>query len=196
MRGFCRELFSKINDFALQVSVFDLTKRLYDILAFATDQKVRDICRGHGPLVTCFAVARDLRFGGTLEEERHRHIQYSGELLHPACADPVGAFLVLLDLLEGKTDGITETRLGHSDHEPSHTDPRTHMLIGRLRSLRTRSWHRNPPLVVASESIAESFLRYNQLKVECPGMDESLSGVVRHSKIAQATSHLGHERPI
>src|ERR1700687_3370566 len=40
--------------------------------------------------------------GTALEQKRNRDLQYFGDLLDAACADPVGALFVFLNLLEGE----------------------------------------------------------------------------------------------
>ena len=40
---------------------------------------------------------------GTLKEKRHRHLEDLGNLLEPACSDPVRALLIFLNLLERET---------------------------------------------------------------------------------------------
>ena len=46
---------------------------------------------------------------GSLEEERHRHLQDVSDLLKTACADPVCALLVFLYLL-ATSDGLALTK--------------------------------------------------------------------------------------
>src|SRR3954452_13266645 len=73
--------------------------------------------------------------GRTFEEERDRHLQDNRYLLQSARADPVGAFLVLLDLLEGEAERVPELFLTHAQHHPAHTDPAADMLIDRVGHL-------------------------------------------------------------
>src|SRR5580658_2322308 len=57
MSGFSSELFRKFNDLALEFLVFDPTKRLYNILAFATAQKVMTYAGVTAPLVRALRLA-------------------------------------------------------------------------------------------------------------------------------------------
>src|SRR6266566_7994195 len=64
-----------------------------------------------------------------LVEERYRDLQDMRDLLQPARADTVGAPLVLLHLLEGKTERIAEFPLAHGEHPPPHAHAAADVLV-------------------------------------------------------------------
>src|SRR5580692_5693815 len=53
--------------------------------------------------------------------------------LQPAGADAVGAFFVFLHLLERQAELIGEPFLAHVQHEASHANTATDILVGRIR---------------------------------------------------------------
>jgi hypothetical protein len=55
--------------------------------------------------------------------------------MQAACADPVGALLVFLDLLEGQAERLAELLLAHADQHAAHAHPATHMPIDGVRRL-------------------------------------------------------------
>src|SRR6266852_1663545 len=56
------------------------------------------------------------------EENRNRDFQDRGDPLQPPRADPVGALLVFLNLLEGESKRITELLLRHLPLEPERAN--------------------------------------------------------------------------
>src|SRR5436190_15265765 len=95
------------------------------------------------------------------EKELYGHLQDIGNVLQAACPDPVGALLVLLDLLKRHAKCITELLLSDLKRISPHAQPAAHMRVGRLRLLpftssisrdyQRRSFHSNsfpetPPL--------------------------------------------------
>ena len=52
-----------------------------------------------------------------------------------AGTDTVGAALIFLDLLEGKTKGLAELFLGHAQKRAALTQAQTHMHIDRMRTI-------------------------------------------------------------
>src|SRR6266404_5553074 len=75
--------------------------------------------------------ARDAA-GSSLEQERYRHLEYFGDLLDAACSDPVGAFLVLLNLLEGETQSFAKLLLAHAEHDPAHAHTTADIFVNRV----------------------------------------------------------------
>src|SRR5580704_713592 len=69
-----------------------------------------------------------------LKEECYRNLKDMRNLLQPAGADAVGAFFVLLYLLEGQAESIPKLLLTHSDHHPPHANAAPHVLIDGVRS--------------------------------------------------------------
>jgi hypothetical protein len=60
-----------------------------------------------------------------------------GDLLQAARANAVHAFLVLLDLLKGQAEAISQGGLTESEHQASHADAAADLLVdqdGRLLS--------------------------------------------------------------
>jgi hypothetical protein len=70
-----------------------------------------------------------------LEEERHRYLQNVGDLLQPARPDAVRAFLVFLDLLEGKTECVAQLLLAHCEHHAAHAHPAANVSVDGVRGL-------------------------------------------------------------
>ena len=64
-----------------------------------------------------------------LEEERHRDLQDMGDVLQPARADAVGAFLVFLHLLKGDAERVPELGLAHAEHHAAHAHAAADVLI-------------------------------------------------------------------
>jgi hypothetical protein len=55
-----------------------------------------------------------------------------GQLMKAAGADPVGALLVLLDLLERQSQSIRQLHLAEAEHQSTHADTATDMLVYRV----------------------------------------------------------------
>ena len=53
--------------------------------------------------------------------------------MQPARADPVGATLVFLNLLEGQADGLPQPFLAQTEHVPTEPNSGTDMDIDRVR---------------------------------------------------------------
>ena len=70
--------------------------------------------------------------GHLVEEERYRHVENLGELKKPACADPIGASLVLLNLLEGDPHGLPKCCLAHAQQRAAQTNSAADMRINNL----------------------------------------------------------------
>jgi hypothetical protein len=65
------------------------------------------------------------------------------DLLQAARANTIGPLLVLLNLLERKTERIAELPLAHGEHQPPHTHPAADVLVDGIRHLALG--HRLPP---------------------------------------------------
>ena len=52
----------------------------------------------------------------SIEEKHHGHLQGTGNLLKPACANPIDAFLVFLNLLIGQIQSVAQVCLRHLEH--------------------------------------------------------------------------------
>jgi hypothetical protein len=53
--------------------------------------------------------------------------------VQPARADPVGAFLVLLNLLEGDAEQLAQALLAHADQGSPHADALSDVLVDGAR---------------------------------------------------------------
>ncbi len=62
----------------------------------------------------------------SLEKEMDGDLQCRRNQLELAGADPVEAFFILLDLLEGDTDFISQSLLAEAIHDPSDPNPLPH----------------------------------------------------------------------
>ena len=69
------------------------------------------------------------------EEERYRNIQNARNVLKTARADPVGSFFILLDLLEGDPEALSELFLAHAQHGAAKANPATDMNVDGVRFL-------------------------------------------------------------
>src|SRR5665213_938077 len=67
-----------------------------------------------------------------LEQERDRHLQYFRDLLDAACANPVGAFLVFLHLLERQPQCFAELFLAHAKHDTAHAHTTADIFVNRV----------------------------------------------------------------
>jgi hypothetical protein len=56
-------------------------------------------------------------------------------LLEPAGADPIGALLVFLDLLERQGKGVAKLLLAHCEHHATHAHPFSDMYINWICSV-------------------------------------------------------------
>ena len=73
--------------------------------------------------------------GRVLEEEGHRHIEDAGDMLEPAGTDAVGAFFVLLDLLECDPETLAQLFLAHAKHHAAQPDAAADVNINGIRRL-------------------------------------------------------------
>ena len=64
-----------------------------------------------------------------LKEVRWRHFQRTRDVLEPAGADSIGPLFVLLDLLEGYTEGIAKFFLTHAEQYAASAHTGAHMVI-------------------------------------------------------------------
>ena len=71
--------------------------------------------------------------GRIFKEKRDGHIQDGRNRLKTACADPVCAFFVFLNLLEGDAKGFAELFLAHSEHVAAQPHSASDMNIDRIR---------------------------------------------------------------
>jgi hypothetical protein len=67
------------------------------------------------------------------EEETGRHAKSVGDLMQAASADPVGALLVFLDLLERDAERRGELLLAHANQESPHADAAADLPVHRMR---------------------------------------------------------------
>src|SRR5262249_13322573 len=73
--------------------------------------------------------------GGAFEKEGHRYLQNAGNLLQPACPDPIGPLLVFLYLLKREPERVAELFLAHRQHHPPHSNPAPNVFIDGIGSL-------------------------------------------------------------
>jgi hypothetical protein len=64
-----------------------------------------------------------------LEKERHWDLQKLRDVLQAARPDAVRSFLVFLHLLEREPEPVAELLLAHSEHQPAHPDPASHVFV-------------------------------------------------------------------
>ena len=81
-----------------------------------------------------------------LEEEGDGRVEDFGNLLQPACADPVRALLVLLDLLEGHAELLAQLLLRHAYHRPSQFQAAADVNIDRVWRFSVHFTHRARPV--------------------------------------------------
>src|SRR3546814_205181 len=70
--------------------------------------------------------------GHLVEEEVDGHVEHPRQVEQSARADPVSAAFVLLHLLKGEADGLSELFLAHTEQRPPQADPAAHMNIYRI----------------------------------------------------------------
>ena len=103
-----RDLLDEVDDATAQLAVLDAHERLRQRQPVGGCEEVGDVGRRR-----CFAHAgeagRARRARGALEEEGDRDLQDVRNLLQPAGADAVRAFLVFLYLLERQPNGLYTT---------------------------------------------------------------------------------------
>src|SRR5260370_1140649 len=68
-----------------------------------------------------------------VEEKRYRDIPDPAQIVQPTGTDAIRATLILLDLLEGQADRLTELLLAQAEHVTPQTDARADMAIDRVR---------------------------------------------------------------
>src|SRR5215216_7688557 len=99
-----------LEDALADAAFADLVVGAHQLERLALDQRILLLLERRAGLAEALAAAARhrparQRVGRHLVEEvRHRHVEYLGELVKPARTDAVGATLVLLDLLEGEPD--------------------------------------------------------------------------------------------
>src|SRR5262249_21878182 len=108
--------------------------------SFGSRQEIRDVSRRGGILR---AMGSGVEVRGTIKKKRHRHLEDFGNLLEPACSDPVRALLIFLNLLERETQGLAELFLTHGQHHSPHPDSAPHVPVDRVRGLLC---HIHPPM--------------------------------------------------
>jgi len=119
-----RNLFHKTHDPTPQLSILDSHE--------CSGQRAPIICRKKiGHKVRGLGLA--LRFSGllwrALKEKWDWHLQYAGELVQPAGADPVRSFLVFLHLLEREPKSVGDLFLAKSDHIAPHADAASYVFV-------------------------------------------------------------------
>src|SRR5580704_17823700 len=99
------DLLDQVDDATPQLGIIDARERLGEGEAVRGGEKIGDI--GGRRRLTHMLVARSrLNMRRALEEECDRHLEDIRNLLQPAGADPVGAFLVFLDLLKRQAERV------------------------------------------------------------------------------------------
>src|SRR3984893_7485045 len=93
------DLLDQVDDAPSQLGIIDTCKRLGEGEAVRGGEKIGDI-GGRGRLTDVVVARSRLDVRRALEEERDRHLKDVRNVLQPAGADPIGAFLVFLDLLK------------------------------------------------------------------------------------------------
>jgi hypothetical protein len=68
-----------------------------------------------------------------LKEKRHRYMKDVRQLMKAAGANAVGALLVFLDLLEGQFESVRQLHLSQVEHESTHADAGTNVVVYRVR---------------------------------------------------------------
>src|SRR4051812_24351703 len=107
------DLLDEIHDAPAQLGIFDLHERLGQRQAVGRRQKLGHVSR-RGRVLGAAGAAR--RVGSAVEQEPDRNLQYIGNLLEPAGADPIGALFVFLHLLEREAESVAELFLAHRQH--------------------------------------------------------------------------------
>ncbi len=87
-----------------------------------------------------------LEGGSSLEKKGRGNVERSRDLLQPACADPVGPFLIFLDLLKRQPQRIAELFLAHAKHDTPHADTAANVPVDRVRYF----FHKFPKLISAA----------------------------------------------
>jgi hypothetical protein len=98
-------LFYEVDDATPQSRALYSSECLGKGQSFGSRQEIRDVSRRGGILR---AMGPSIEVRGTLKEKRHRYLQDLGNLLEPACSDPVRALLIFLNLLERETKSFAE----------------------------------------------------------------------------------------
>src|SRR5579862_8353202 len=137
------DLLDQVDDAPSQLGIADARKCLGERQSVRGGEKIGDI--GRRRRLTHVVVARSrLSMRRALEEERDRHLKDIRNMLQPAGADAVGAFLVFLDLLKGQAERVAEFFLAHREHHPAHAHAAADMFVDRIRRLFGN--HNNPLL--------------------------------------------------
>src|SRR5436305_4810698 len=123
------DMLDQIDNAAAEFCIGDARKGASQRQSFRGREKVRDVCRRRA-----FAKPIDARDAArtALEQKRDRDLEDLGDLLDAAGADPVGAFLVFLNLLEGETQGFAELFLAHAEHDAAHAHATADIFVNRV----------------------------------------------------------------
>src|SRR6516225_6036557 len=122
-------LLDEIDDAAPQFRIFDPHEGFGQSEAVGGRQEVGNVSR-RGRFGQAFMAARGLCAGRAFKEKSDRDLENVRNLLKTTRADPVGALLVFLNLLESQTERVAELLLAHSQHHPAHANPASDMLVG------------------------------------------------------------------
>ena len=79
--------------------------------------------------------------GRVFEEEGNWYVQDAGDVLETAGTNPVRAFFVFLDLLEGDAEALPQFLLAHTKHGTTKTNPASYMDVDRVRLLLVFNHH-------------------------------------------------------
>src|SRR5271169_2563571 len=126
------DLLDQVDDAPSQLGIVDTRERLGERQPVRGREKIGDI-GGRGRLTYVVVTRSRLNVRRALEEERDRHLKDVGNVLQPAGADPIGAFLVFLDLLKRQAESVAEFFLAHRQHHPAHANAASDMFVDRVR---------------------------------------------------------------
>jgi hypothetical protein len=133
LNRFSDDLLDQRNDGAPNMRVFDSSVCPYQCDPVGRRQKSTHVARYRRPTFRAFW---EMKLAWhSLEEKRHRHTKNVRHPMKAAGADAVGALLVLLDLLERQSQAIGQLRLCEVEHESTHADAATNVVVYRVTPL-------------------------------------------------------------
>ena len=89
------------------------------------------------------------------EKERRRHVERARDLLQPASANPVRAFLVFLHLLECEPQRFAELLLAHAQNDAPHAHAAADVTINRIGTFLIFSAEMFSSLIIPTQSVSE-----------------------------------------
>src|SRR6266566_8706028 len=123
------DMLDQIDNAAAELGVGDARKRAGQGQSFRGREKIGDVS-GRGAFTKTFGPRVAAR--SALEQKRDRDLEDFRDLLDAAGADPIGTFLVFLNLLEGETQGLAELLLAHSQHDAAHAHATADIFVNRV----------------------------------------------------------------